>query len=270
VVPPTVQGHPLKELRVVPRCRGQYFELEWVYELTPQALSTTVQGHLALDLGLANFATCVATTGPAFIVEGRGLKAFNQWWNKEKARIQARYDRQGLRMGPQLAYLLRKRDHFLRNYMAQAVSYLVKFCLQHQLRTIIVGELTGIKHGAKLGRVTNQQFQAIPFGLFKTKLRAKCEAYGIEYIEVSEAYTSQTCSRCRQRRPANRVHRGWYVCQQCDLRLNADINGALNILHQVAPEAAQQLGSSGRVSRPVRVRVIPIRGLTKLRLFRAE
>ncbi|MFX0095526.1 MAG: RNA-guided endonuclease InsQ/TnpB family protein [Candidatus Hodarchaeota archaeon] len=270
VVPPTVQGHVIKELRIIPRCRGQYFELEWVYDLPPQALPETARGYLAIDLGLANFATCVATTGPAFIIEGRGLKAFNQWWNKEKARVQAIYDRQGIQMGVQLAWLLRKRSQFLRNYMAQAVSYLVKYCLKHQLRTLVIGELKGIKQHLNLGRQSNQHFHYIPYSLFKAKLRTKCEAFGIQYVEVPEAYTSQTCSRCAQRRPANRVHRGWYVCHQCGLRLNADINGALNILQHVAPDSAQQLGSSGRVNRPVRIRVIPIRGLPKLCLFRAE
>ncbi|MFX0063757.1 MAG: RNA-guided endonuclease InsQ/TnpB family protein [Candidatus Hermodarchaeota archaeon] len=266
-IPPTVQGHPVKEVRVVPRCRGRYFEVEWVYETTSQVPAEPRHGYIAIDLGLDNFATCVASTGPAFILEGRGLKSFNRWWNKEKARVQRTYDRQGVQMGAKYAWLLCKRQHMIRNYMAQAVSYLVKYCLQYHIGTVVIGELRGIKQRLQLGRQTNQHFQYITYGLFKAKLRSKCALYGIKYVEVDEAYTSQTCARCGQRRTANRVHRGLYVCQQCGLCLHADVNGALNILHHVAPEATSQLGSSGRVSRPVRVRIVPIRGLPKLRLF---
>jgi len=40
--------------------------------------------------------------------------------------------------------------------------------------------------------------------------------------------------------------------------MNADVNGALNILKKVAPESVR-IGGSGGVNPPVRVRVIPLR-----------
>ncbi|MFX1537801.1 MAG: zinc ribbon domain-containing protein [Promethearchaeota archaeon] len=100
-------------------------------------------------------------------------------------------------------------------------------------------------------------FRSPPFFFLNNlKLQAKCEYYGVAYHEVDEAYTSQTCSACRVVRAANRKHRGLYVCTACDSVLNADVNGALNMLHHVSPESAQRIRSSGRVNRPTRIRVV--------------
>ncbi|MFX0063343.1 MAG: zinc ribbon domain-containing protein [Candidatus Hermodarchaeota archaeon] len=120
----------------------------------------------------------------------------------------------------------------------------------------MIGELKGIKQSGHLGKKTNQNFQYITYGLFKQKLQAKCEYYGIKYHEVDEAYTSQTCSACGVVRAANRKHRGLYVCGICDSVLNTDVNGALNILHHLSPESAQRIRSSERVNRPTRIRVV--------------
>jgi len=37
----------------------------------------------------------------------------------------------------------------------------------------------------------------------------------------------------------NRKHRGLYVCKKCGNVMNADVNGALNILKKVAPESVR-------------------------------
>ena len=43
----------------------------------------------------------------------------------------------------------------------------------------------------------------------------------------------------------NRKHRGLYVCKKCGFVVNADVNGALNILKKVAPESVRIEGSGG-------------------------
>ncbi|MFX0063493.1 MAG: zinc ribbon domain-containing protein [Candidatus Hermodarchaeota archaeon] len=106
-----------------------------------------------------------------------------------------------------------------------------------------------------------------PFRFFYLKRRALLnKLLGLYSNNLCE--NSQTCAYCGQRRVANQVHRSLYVCQQCGFCLNADVNDVLHIFYHVASDAASQLESSGRVSRSVRVRIIPIRGLPKLRLVR--
>jgi len=113
-----------------------------------------------------------------------------------------------------------------------------------------------IKQKINLGVVNNQNFVNIPYERFKRKLEAKCEYYGLEYVEVDESYTSQRCNRCGTVKKSNRKHRGLYVCKDCGYVVNADINGALNILAKVAGESAKkQIVSSGCVNHPVRIRV---------------
>ena len=118
--------------------------------------------------------------------------------------------------------------------------------------------MKNIKQNCRLGKRTTQHFHYITYGLFKHKLRTKSELYGIEYTEVDKSYTSQTCSHCGQQRKANRKYRGLYVCKNCGTVLNADVNGALNILKKVAPESSLlKIGGSGRLSRPSRHFVVP-------------
>ncbi|MFB0545213.1 MAG: zinc ribbon domain-containing protein, partial [Asgard group archaeon] len=96
---------------------------------------------------------------------------------------------------------------------------------------------------------------------FKQKLKSKCEYYGIKYIEIHEAYTSQTCAVCGIVEKNNRKYRGLYVCKNCGIVLNADVNGALNIMKKVVGEFAR-IPDSGRVNRPVRIRLSRLRGQT--------
>jgi len=252
-LPPTVVG--IKEVRILPRCKGLWFEIEYVYEVEPEKVDLDYSDYLAIDLGLDNFATCISTSGTPFIIEGRGLKSFNRWWNKEKAKLQSVYDKQWIKMGKKMAWLLRKRKNVINNFMNQTVNYIVKYCLVNRIGNIVIGELKEIKHNMNMGKINNQNFQYIPYGLFKQKLKAKCEYYGIKYIEVDEAYSSQTCSVCGDVNRNNRKHRGLYVCKKCGNVMNADVNGALNILKKVAPKSVR-IGGSGGVNPPVRIRVV--------------
>jgi len=260
-LPPAVVGKKIKEVRILPRCKGLWFEIEYVYEVEPEKTDLDYNQYLAIDLGVDNFATCVSTSGTPFIIEGRGLKSFNRWWNKEKAKLQSIYDKQGIKMGKKMAQLLKKRKNVVNNFMNQAVNYIVKYCLASRIGNIVIGELKEIKNGMNMGRKNNQNFQYIPYGMFKQKLRSKCEYYGINYIEVDEAYTSQTCSICGDINKNNRKHRGLYVCKKCGSVVNADVNGARNILKKVAPESVR-IGGSGGVNPPVRIRVVDFRHQT--------
>ncbi len=96
------------------------------------------------------------------------------------------------------------------------------------------------------------------YGKFKASLRSKCELYGINIEFVDESYTSQTCFNCGTIRKANRVHRGLYRCNSCGVEINADINGAINIMEKVAPESVLKhiQWSSGDIISPERVKLI--------------
>ena len=79
--------------------------------------------------------------------------------------------------------------------------------------------------------------------------------YDIKYVETSESYTSQECSQCGVIKKSNRKHRGLYVCKNCGNVLNADLNGAIDILKS-SSRIIFLLGSSGTVNVPIRIRTL--------------
>jgi transposase len=52
---------------------------------------------------------------------------------------------------------------------------------------------------------------------------------GVPFRLVDPAYTSQTCSRCGNCERANRHSQASFLCKQCGLCCNADVNAAINI-----------------------------------------
>jgi putative transposase len=115
-----------------------------------------------------------------------------------------------------------------------------------------------------LGRRTNQNFVFIPHARFIAMLTYKAELVGIQVIVTEESYTSQasfldgdplpvydaTCSD-RPRFSGRRVKRGLYKAAD-GTPINADVNGAYNIIRKVAPKAFAQ-GGRGCVVHPMRL-----------------
>jgi len=137
-------------------------------------------------------------------------------------------------------------------------------CLERGVGTIAVGNLKGIREDGETGEVRNwgdrgnKGLHRWAFDRFTTLLTYKAKAEGITVVVVSERDTSKTCSRCGQKRDANRVERGLYVCRGCNAVMNADSNGAENIRRRLDQAEKVTLSprlsgdrSSGRVARPV-------------------
>jgi IS605 OrfB family transposase len=251
-IPKHVVGHIIKEIRILPYFNAKYFEIEYVYNQDPIITDLNNQKYMGIDLGLDNFATCYTTDGTSFIVEGKGIKSYNRWWNKQKSKLQSIYDLQGIKYGRKMYFLNRNRNRKINEFMNKAVNVIIKKCIKEKIGNLVIGELKDIKQHMNMGKRNNQHFWAIPYYKFKQKLRSKCEVYGIAYHEVDEAYTSQTCCVCGRRRKSNRIKRGLYRCDICKQVYNADSNGAINIANKVSPESSQ-IGSSGVVNTPVRI-----------------
>ncbi len=185
-LPKTVESKKIKEIRILPRFSGRWFEIEYVYEEEEQKTSVDTNRYLAIDLGVDNFAAVVDTIGTAFLIEGRHIKSVNRWYNKERARLQSIYSKQGIKSGRKLARISLKRQNIINNFLNQTVNFIVKHCIANEIKTVIVGKMEGIKQGINLGEVNNQNFVSIPYEKFKRKLEGKCQYYGIRYMEVEE------------------------------------------------------------------------------------
>ena len=64
---------------------------------------------------------------------------------------------------------------------------------------------------------------------FRQVICNKAESAGRKYVEVSPAYTSQTCSGCGVR-AKKKLSQRWHLCPDCGTSLDRDTNAALNII----------------------------------------
>ena len=270
-LPKKVIGKKIKEIRIIPRCNARFFEVHYSYELEETPKINNKTKALAIDVGIDNFATCVTSDGDSFIIDGRKIKSYNQWYNKyvtylEKIKGKQKLDRSYTR---KQSLVTKKRNNRLDDYISKAAKYIVTYCLKNSIYQIVIGYDPALQQNAKLGKKSNQTFTQLPFGQFRYKLLKKCENYGISFIEQEESYTSKASFLDGDEIPVyvkenskqysfsgRRVKRGLYKTSK-DVFINADVNGAFNILKKsnVVPEAIVRLYSSGELNTPIRIRL---------------
>ncbi|MFQ6062118.1 MAG: RNA-guided endonuclease InsQ/TnpB family protein, partial [Methanosarcinales archaeon] len=265
-IPANIRGKEIKEVRIIPMYNGLYFNLEYIYEEKPIEVPLNYSEYLAIDLGLDNFATFVeSATGSAIILDGKELKSINQWYNKENARLQSIKDKQKIKKPTKRQYkLFSRRNYKINEGLNKAVNLIIKTCIEKKIGNVVIGELKNIKQGINLGKRNNQNFVQIPYRILKQKLKSKCELYGINYDEVDEAYTSKLDALAfepiqkHNSYLGKRVKRGLFQSSTGTM-INADVNGALNILRKEVSDDSlvKEIISRGLVNRPKRIRLFP-------------
>jgi putative transposase len=209
---------------------------------------------LAIDLGVSNFATCTDGVN-SFIIDGKILLSKLRLINKTTAKLKAIIDRQKLKTSKRLHKLYRYKKNYINDFVHKASKKIVEYCLSNGIGTIVIGQLNKGITNIDIGKQNNQKLHQMPYGKFIEKPKYKAKVNGITVIQVNESYTSQTCSKCGTIDKTNRVHRGLYVCSSCGTVLNADVNGALNILKKVSPSSVNGVGV-GALANPMRLRLV--------------
>ncbi len=255
----------IKEIRILPR-HGCFY-VEYVYQ-RESTLNSAKEGNpekvLGIDHGIDNWLTCVTNVGTSFIVDGRHLKSVNQWYNKQTATIK-KGKPQGF-WSKRLANITEKRNRQMRDAVNKAARLVINYCLENDIGRIVFGWNKGQKNGIGIGAKNNQKFVQVPTAKLKERIKQLCEQYGIEFIETEESYTSKASfldddflptfgAKPESLSPSGkRVKRGLYRSAN-DSLINADCNGAANILRKVATTLRLCLEgvSSGASTTPVRV-----------------
>jgi putative transposase len=111
-------------------------------------------------------------------------------------------------------------------------------CAARNVGAIAVGDLSGIRDGADWGDHGNLDLHGWSFDRFISMLEYKAAERGISVERVDERDTSRSCASCGTTDDSQRVERGLYVCDDCGLVANADVNGAENIRQKVLPNLA--------------------------------
>ena len=266
-VPNILNGKKVKQVWIIPRQNARFFEVQYIYKVEPKEKKPT-KNALAIDLGIDNLCTCVTSSGKSFIVDGKKLKSFNQWYNKETSRLNSIKDKQKIKGYTKKLYrIVTKRSNRVSDILHKSCKYIINYCIDNNIDTVVCGMNKDFQRYSNLGKVNNQKFTQIPFGKIRDILNYLCELNGINFIEQEESYTSKASFWDRDEIPVfsseskvnydfsgKRVHRGLYRSKN-GMLLNADLNGSLNILRKSNVVSLEALYSRGVLNPPLRIRV---------------
>ena len=229
----------IKQIKIYPPAKGECSILI-IYETKDTELLADNGKYLSIDLGIHNFFTCYASdTGETFII-GRKYLSICHYYNKEIARVQSQWS--SVQSGKGVKYpktskhigrLHQKKNNAIRDYLHKMTRYLVNYCLEKDIHTIVIGDITNIRNGKNFGNITNQKLHALPYKKVYSLLEYKLRQAGVRLVMQNEAYSSQTSPL----KPAvskdnaeaqNRKRRGLYV--DGNNQWNADCVGAFNIM----------------------------------------
>jgi putative transposase len=246
----------IDQVRIVPHATR--YTVEVIYECPMAPTAVDPARAAAIDIGLNNLAAVTANQpGLApLLVNGRPLKAINQWYNKRRAHLQAKLPA-GVFASRQLDTLADKRARQMTAYLHAASRRIIDWLVERGIGTLVIGKNDGWKQHIRMGRRSNQNFVFVPHARFIEMLRYKADLVGIWVIVTEENYTSK-CSFLdlesvgkQEAYVGARIKRGLFRARsgRC---LNADVNGAYNILRKVVPNAFGN-GIAGVVVHPVRI-----------------
>lgn len=258
-LPDFIDSDWVKEVTIRP-CLGELI-IDWVIDDGKEPIKVNPNldySHAwSFDHGGTNWLTGVSTQGKSFIIDGKKLKAMNQGY----CRLVAKYKqgKSGFYSCSNLDRVQRKRNNQMRDAINKAARFIVNQCLNDGIGNIVIGWNQGQKIGSNMGKRGNQNFVVIPTGRLIERLKQLCPEYGIVLTTTEEAYTSKASyldgdslykhgEKPNGWKPSGqRVKRGMYKSRDGHI-INADCNGAANILKKVATQLGLNLAEVGRAS----------------------
>jgi putative transposase len=259
----------IDQVRIVPR-NGHYV-VEVVYSKEPVQANVDPSFCVAIDLGVTNLAA-IASNREGFVpqlVNGRPIKAWNQWYNKRMKELKKRLPKEDReRVTKQMECITNRRNRRIDHYLHTASRRIIDFLVNEGIGTVIIGKNPLWKQECEMGRKNNQNFVQIPHARFIDMLSYKAALVGIRVEVREESYTSKASfldldpiptyqpndeeehifsgKRIGRRNRLYRTKDGHKIC--------ADVNGAYNILRKSRPDAFAK-GIAGYVVHPSRLAV---------------
>lgn len=195
----------------------------------------------SIDLGIVNLATVYVEDGTWYIFKGGGILSQYEYYSKRISEVQKVLARHGQKRSRKLKLLYDKRRRFLKHALNSMVRKIMEELREKGVGEVVIGYPKEINrnHGNKL------TVNFWNYGYVIKRFEEIGEELGIKIMKVDESYTSRTCSLCGEAHEGGRVKRGLFKCPRIGKVINADLNGAVNILH--IPESLGS-GSGGQLS----------------------
>ena len=248
----------LRQVRIIPQCSCHIIEV--VYEKDSiETSGLEPDSYLSIDVGLNNLATSYDSLHhKSFIINGRTLKSMNQYFNKKKAKLMSFIGGKG--MSRRIGKLTLKRNCKVNDYIHKASRFIVNYCMENHIETIVIGNNKDWKQHCNMGKRNNQNFVGIPFEKLISQIQYKADELGIKVVTTEESYTSKIDhyageEMCHHETYlGKRIQRGLFRSSTGKV-LNADLNGAIGILRKVVGESISQVVNRGGVETPTRLLV---------------
>jgi IS605 OrfB family transposase len=255
----------VRQVRIIPRTRSGYYVVEVIYERDPLPAVVSLSLYAGIDVGLNNLAL-LTSNKVGFrprLVNGRPVKSINQFYIKRRAELQKWLGTMGT--SRRLERITTTRTRRIDHYLHTASRRIIDLLMAEGIGTLCIGKNPLWKQQVRMGTRANHNFVQVPFARFIEMLTYKAELVGIQARLTEESYTSKASFLDTDPLPIHgaakptpvfggkRVRRGLYRAKD-GRHINADVNGAYNIIRKVAPDAFAQ-GSSGCVVHPVRLAV---------------
>ena len=232
----------LQQVRIIPK--DKHIVIEVVYKTNDVEQLSDNGRYIGIDLGLDNFVTITNNCGLIpLVINGKGLKSINQYYNKQISHYRAIAKRiNKLDYTNKMRKLTFKRNNKVEDYIHKASRFLVNYCKNNKINTIIIGNNKNWKQNSKMNKKVNQNFINTPYYNFIQKVKYKAEESGIKVVITEESYTSGTSFLDNELpikenyNKSRRKYRGLFISNN-GIKINADVNGAYQIIKKVFPKA---------------------------------
>lgn len=213
---------------------------------------------LGIDLGVDNIITTSNNCGLSpFVIKGNEIKSRNQWYNKLLAKYTSNLrdstKQDSKYKSKRLMKLHKYRNNYVNDQYNKIASYIIRYCQDNDIGTIVVGLNKQWKSEIKLRKADKQNFIEISHTVLIKKIKTMAERLSINVIEQEESYTSKASFLNHDEIPSydcdislyytfngKRIKRGLYKTKD-GILINADVNGASNILKKAIPHAFDEI-----------------------------
>lgn len=238
IIKTRIEKDEIQFARIIPN--GNHITIEIGYKQPCQPINKERnKTYAGLDLGVNNLAAILVGLkgGEPLLVNGAPVKSINQYYNKRISKLKSKLP-EGQYSSKQIKCLYKRRTNKINDYFHKASSFIVNYLVSSGVNTLVIGEAREWKQNTRMGRENNQVFVQVPHARFVRMLEYKGLLAGIEVVRVNEAYTSKcslldnepVCHHARGEYAGIRSYRGLYKSKSIGEKINADLNGAGNIL----------------------------------------
>ncbi len=284
----------LREVRIIPQTMKGSYKIELVYKkvidkIKIKNLNLDPNKIIGIDTGQENVLTIANNIGKSpMIIKGGIILSINQWFDKMGSKLYSMYYRQQrhekgkkdpIIMGEKMRILSSNRTNIIMDILHKISRFIVNYCTNNRIGTIVYGRNPGWKQNINLGKNTNQKFTKIPHYLLFKLLKYKSEEIGIKVIDILENHTSK-CSfldsepighkekgqyfgvrgkkypKSLGKAPKGWLGRGLFRTLK-GIIINSDVNAAYNMIRKVFPDSFRLngIGIADVVLHPERISI---------------